>query len=250
MASLSAATMNGAPAGVDDAGLAVLFAGPPGTGKTMAAEVLARELGLPLHRVDLSQVVNKYIGETEKNLRRVFDACEASDLIVLFDEADALFGRRTQVRDAHDRYANLEVSYLLSRMERAKGLTILATNRKEDLDGAFLRRLRYVVDFPLPASPSAGGSGTSRSPPRWTPRARPRLPGGALPAHRRPHPVGGVQRLPAERHGRLRAAGAAHGGRARRRAPRARQGRTHDQPRALRPIRRSRARLDEPEGAA
>ena len=133
-----------------DAGLAVLFAGAPGTGKTMAAEVLAAELGLPLYRVDLSQVVNKYIGETEKNLRRVFDACEASDMIVLFDEADALFGRRTQVRDAHDRYANLEVSYLLSRMERAKGVTILATNRKEDLDAAFLRRLRYVVDFPLP----------------------------------------------------------------------------------------------------
>lgn len=134
----------------DEAGLAVLFAGAPGTGKTMAAEVLAGELDLPLYRVDLSQVVNKYIGETEKNLRRVFDACEASDLIVLFDEADALFGRRTQVRDAHDRYANLEVSYLLSRMERAKGMTILATNRKEDLDGAFLRRLRYIVDFPLP----------------------------------------------------------------------------------------------------
>ena len=134
-----------------DAGLGVLFAGSPGTGKTMAAEVLAAELGLPLYRVDLSQVVNKYIGETEKNLRRVFDACEASDMIVLFDEADALFGRRTQVRDAHDRYANLEVSYLLSRMERAKGLTILATNRKDDLDAAFLRRLRYVVDFPLPA---------------------------------------------------------------------------------------------------
>lgn len=134
----------------DEAGLAVLFAGPPGTGKTMAAEVLARELELPLYRIDLSQVVNKYIGETEKNLKRVFDACEASDLIVLFDEADALFGRRTQVRDAHDRYANLEVSYLLSRMERAKGLTILATNRKADLDDAFLRRLRYVVDFPLP----------------------------------------------------------------------------------------------------
>ena len=134
----------------DEAGLAVLFAGAPGTGKTMAAEVLAGELDLPLYRVDLSQVVNKYIGETEKNLRHVFDACEASDLIVLFDEADSLFGRRTQVRDAHDRYANLEVSYLLSRMERAKGITILATNRKEDLDGAFLRRLRYVVDFPLP----------------------------------------------------------------------------------------------------
>jgi hypothetical protein len=140
----------GAARAWDEAGLAVMFAGPPGTGKTMAAEVLARELELPLYRVDLSQVVDKYIGETEKNLRRVFDACEASDLVVLFDEADALFGRRTQVRDAHDRYANLEVSYLLSRMERAKGLTILATNRKEDIDGAFLRRLRHVVDFPMP----------------------------------------------------------------------------------------------------
>lgn len=136
----------------DEAGLAVLFAGPPGTGKTMAAEVLARELELPLYRCDLSQIVDKYIGESEKNLRRVFDACESSDLIVLFDEADALFGHRTQVKDAHDRYANLEVSYLLSRMERAKGVTILATNRKEDLDAAFLRRLRYVVDFPLPGA--------------------------------------------------------------------------------------------------
>ncbi len=133
-----------------EAGIAALFAGPPGTGKTMAAEVLAGELKLPLFRIDLSQVVNKYIGETEKNLKRVFDACEASDLILLFDEADALFGRRTQVRDAHDRYANLEISYLLSRMERAKGLTILTTNRKQDLDDAFLRRLRYVVEFPLP----------------------------------------------------------------------------------------------------
>jgi adenylate kinase family enzyme len=134
----------------DEAGLAVLFAGAPGTGKTMAAEVLAAELDLPLYRIDLSQVVNKYVGETEKNLKRVFDACEASDLILLFDEADSLFGRRTKVRDAHDRYANLETSYLLSRMERSKGLTILATNRKEDLDEAFLRRLRYVVDFPVP----------------------------------------------------------------------------------------------------
>jgi vesicle-fusing ATPase len=116
----------------------------------MAAEVLARDLDLPLYRIDLSQVVNKYIGETEKNLKRVFDACERSDLILLFDEADAIFGKRTQVRDAHDRYANLEISYLLGRMEKAKGLTILATNRKEDLDDAFLRRLRYVVDFPVP----------------------------------------------------------------------------------------------------
>jgi len=98
----------------------------------------------------LSQVVNKYIGETEKNLKRVFDAADVSDMILFFDEADSLFGRRTEVTDAHDRYANLEISYLLERMERFKGLAILASNRKKDLDEAFLRRLRYIVDFPLP----------------------------------------------------------------------------------------------------
>ena len=133
-----------------DAGTSALFAGPPGTGKTMAAECLAADLDLPLYRVDLSQVVSKYIGETEKNLRAVFDAADARDLVLLFDEADAIFGKRTEVRDAHDRYANLEVAYLLARMERARGLMILATNRKEDLDPAFLRRLRFVVEFPLP----------------------------------------------------------------------------------------------------
>ena len=130
-------------------GIAVLFGDPPGTGKTMAAEVLARELNPPLYRIDLSQVVNKYIGETEKNLKALVDACEACDLVLLFDEADALFGRRTQVKDAHDRYANLEVSYLLSRMETVKGLTILATNHKEEFDEAFVRQLRYIVDFPV-----------------------------------------------------------------------------------------------------
>jgi vesicle-fusing ATPase len=134
----------------NESGLSALFAGPPGTGKTMAAEVIAHELGLPLSRIDLSQVVNKYIGETEKNLRRLFDAAEASDVILFFDEADSLFGKRTEVKDAHDRYANLEVSYLLERMERFKGLAILATNRKKDLDEAFLRRLRFLIDFPLP----------------------------------------------------------------------------------------------------
>jgi hypothetical protein len=133
-----------------EGGLAALFAGGPGTGKTMAAEVIAAELGLPLYRIDLSQVVNKYIGETEKNLRRLFDAADSSDVILFFDEADALFGKRTEVKDAHDRYANLEISYLLERMERFKGLAILATNRKKDLDEAFLRRLRFVVEFPLP----------------------------------------------------------------------------------------------------
>ena len=134
----------------NEGGISVLFAGPPGTGKTMAAEILALKLDLPMYRIDLSQVVNKYIGETEKNLKRVFDAADMSDVILFFDEADALFGRRTEVSDAHDRYANLEISYLLERMERFKGLAILATNRKKDLDEAFLRRLRYVIDFPLP----------------------------------------------------------------------------------------------------
>lgn len=131
-------------------GLACLFCGPPGTGKTMACEALAQELGLPMVRIDLSQVVNKYIGETEKNLRRVFDAAEAADCLLLFDEADALFGKRTEVKDAHDRYANIEVSYLLERMERFKGLAVLATNRRKDIDEAFVRRLRFVVEFPLP----------------------------------------------------------------------------------------------------
>jgi hypothetical protein len=140
----------GAARAWSEGGLAALFAGAPGTGKTMAAEVLAAELRLPLYRIDLSQVVNKYIGETEKNLRRLFDAADASDVILFFDEADALFGKRTEVKDAHDRYANLEISYLLERMERFKGLAILATNRKKDLDEAFLRRLRFVVEFPLP----------------------------------------------------------------------------------------------------
>lgn len=134
----------------NECGISVLFAGPPGTGKTMAAEVLAAKLALPMYRIDLSQVVNKYIGETEKNLKRLFDAADISDTLLFFDEADALFGRRTEVKDAHDRYANLEISYLLERMERFKGLAILATNRKKDLDEAFLRRLRYIVDFPLP----------------------------------------------------------------------------------------------------
>jgi len=136
----------------NEAGLAVLFCGPPGTGKTMAAEALATELDLPMFRVDLSQVVNKYIGETEKNLRRIFDAAEASDCLLFFDEADALFGKRTEVKDSHDRYANIEVSYLLERMERFKGLAVLATNRRKDLDEAFARRLRFIIDFPLPGA--------------------------------------------------------------------------------------------------
>jgi hypothetical protein len=134
----------------NEGGLSVLFCGPPGTGKTMAAEALANELELPMYRIDLSQVVNKYIGETEKNLRRIFDAAETSDCLMFFDEADALFGKRTEVRDAHDRFANIEISYLLERMERFKGLAVLASNRRKDLDEAFTRRLRHIVEFPLP----------------------------------------------------------------------------------------------------
>ncbi|WP_212732814.1 ATP-binding protein [Streptomyces sp. TP-A0874] len=131
-------------------GVTALFAGGSGTGKTLAAEVMARELGLDLFIVDLSQVVSKYIGETEKNLRRVFDAAEQGGALLLFDEADALFGKRSEVKDSHDRYANLEVSYLLMRMEAYRGLAILTTNMKKALDTAFMRRIRFVVDFPFP----------------------------------------------------------------------------------------------------
>ncbi|MGH7938513.1 MAG: ATP-binding protein, partial [Bryobacteraceae bacterium] len=131
-------------------GLSALFAGPSGTGKTLAAEILANELRLDLFRIDLSAVVSKYIGETEKNLRRVFDAAEEGGVILLFDEADALFGKRSEVKDSHDRYANVEISYLLQRMEAYRGLAILTTNMKEALDPAFLRRLRFVVQFPFP----------------------------------------------------------------------------------------------------
>src|SRR5205085_2892942 len=131
-------------------GITALFAGASGTGKTMAAEVLAADLRLDLYRIDLSQVVSKYIGETEKNLRRVFDAADDGGAILLFDEADALFGKRSEVKDSHDRYANIEVSYLLQRMEAYRGLAILTTNAKSALDAAFLRRLRFVVQFPFP----------------------------------------------------------------------------------------------------
>jgi hypothetical protein len=131
-------------------GLAALFAGTSGTGKTMAAEVLAGELDLDLYHIDLATVISKYIGETEKNLGRLFDAAETGGAILLFDEADALFGKRSEVKDSHDRYANLEVSYLLQRMEAYRGLAILTSNRKNALDDAFLRRLRFVIEFPFP----------------------------------------------------------------------------------------------------
>jgi SpoVK/Ycf46/Vps4 family AAA+-type ATPase len=134
-------------------GISVLFSGPSGTGKTMAAEIMANHLELDLYRVDLAAVVSKYIGETEKNLRRVFDAAERGGGILFFDEADALFGKRSEVKDSHDRYANIEINYLLQRMEDYRGIAILATNRKSLLDTAFLRRLRFHVEFPFP-SPS------------------------------------------------------------------------------------------------
>lgn len=131
-------------------GITALFSGASGTGKTMAAEVLANELHLDLFRIDLSTVVSKYIGETEKNLRRLFDAAEDGGAILFFDEADALFGKRTEVRDSHDRYANIEINYLLQRMESYRGLAILATNMKNALDPAFMRRIRFIVNFPFP----------------------------------------------------------------------------------------------------
>jgi SpoVK/Ycf46/Vps4 family AAA+-type ATPase len=131
-------------------GISALFSGASGVGKTMAAEIMARHLGLDLYRIDLAGVVSKYIGETEKNLRSVFDAAERSGAILFFDEADALFGKRSEVKDSHDRYANIEVNYLLQRMEDYRGLAILATNMKSALDSAFMRRLRFIVDFPFP----------------------------------------------------------------------------------------------------
>ena len=134
-------------------GLSVLFAGESGTGKTMAAEVIANALHLNLYRIDLSSVVSKYIGETEKNLRRLFDAAEDGGAVLFFDEADALFGKRSEVKDSHDRYANIEINYLLQRIEAYRGLAILATNMKSSLDQAFMRRLRFIVNFPFPGLP-------------------------------------------------------------------------------------------------
>ncbi|HEY9230589.1 MAG TPA: AAA family ATPase, partial [Blastocatellia bacterium] len=131
-------------------GINALFFGPPGTGKTMAAEVIANELRLDLYKIDLSQIVSKYIGETEKNLHQIFKQAEASDAILFFDEADALFGKRSDIKDAHDRYANIEIAYLLQKMEEYDGIAILATNLRQNLDDAFVRRLRFIVEFPFP----------------------------------------------------------------------------------------------------
>jgi SpoVK/Ycf46/Vps4 family AAA+-type ATPase len=131
-------------------GLNILLAGPSGTGKTMAAQILAHDAELDIFRIDLAEVVSKYIGETERNLARIFSAARASNAVLFFDEADALFGKRTEVKDAHDRYANIEVAYLLQQMEDYDGVTILATNLRRNLDDAFARRLHHAVEFPQP----------------------------------------------------------------------------------------------------
>ncbi|HKP73491.1 MAG TPA: ATP-binding protein [Pyrinomonadaceae bacterium] len=153
-------------------GISALFAGESGTGKTMAAEVIANDLRLNLYRIDLSAVVSKYIGETEKNLRRLFDAAENGGTILFFDEADALFGKRSEVKDSHDRYANIEINYLLQRMEGYGGLAILATNMKSALDQAFMRRLRFIVNFTFP--------GASERKQMWEKAFPPELPKEAL----------------------------------------------------------------------
>jgi hypothetical protein len=176
-------------AGVSSRGLGIsaLFTGESGTGKTMAAEVLANDLRLDLYRIDLSQVVNKYIGETEKNLSRIFDAAEAGGAVLLFDEADALFGKRTEVKDSHDRYGNIEVSYLLQRMESYRGLAILTSNMKNALDKAFLRRIRFVVQFPFPGMAQRAAiwrkvfpESTPKGNLDWEKLARLSLPGGNI----------------------------------------------------------------------
>ena len=136
---------------VSSKGLMALFAGPSGTGKTMAAEIIAGELGLDLYKIDLSSVISKFIGETEKNLARIFDEAESANAVLFFDEADALFGKRSEVKDSHDRYANIEVGYLLQRIEEYEGIAILATNFRRNMDEAFVRRLQFTVDFALPS---------------------------------------------------------------------------------------------------
>ena len=131
-------------------GLNVLFVGPSGTGKTMAADVIANELGIDLYKIDLSQVVSKYIGETEKNISQTFQEAKTSNSILFFDEADALFGKRSEVKDAHDRFANIETSYLLQKMEEHEGIVILASNLRNNMDQAFVRRMTAIVEFPFP----------------------------------------------------------------------------------------------------
>ena len=155
----------------------MLFAGPSGTGKTMAAEVIASDLALDLYKIDLSAVVSKYIGETEKNLARIFAEAERRNAILFFDEADALFGKRSEVRDAHDRYANIEIGYLLQRMEEYDGVVILATNLRQNMDDAFVRRMHFTVEFPLPgrSRPAADLGGRAGRPDAARRRRGPRL---------------------------------------------------------------------------
>jgi hypothetical protein len=160
-----------ASAGTRGLGISALFTGESGTGKTLAAEVLAHDLELDLYRIDLAAIVSKYIGETEKNLKRLFDAADAGGAVLLFDEADALFGRRSSVKDSHDRYANIEVAYLLQRMEAYRGVAILTTNMKSLLEPAFLRRIRFVVPFPFPDAASRARI-WARMFPEQLPRAR------------------------------------------------------------------------------
>ncbi len=203
-------------------GLSALFTGPSGTGKTLAAEILANELRLDLFRIDLSAVVSKYIGETEKNLRRVFDAAEEGGAVLLFDEADALFGKRSEVKDSHDRYANVEISYLLQRMEAYRGLAILTTNMKEALDPAFLRRLRFIVQFPFPEPGAAGRDLAQDFPGQNADRFARDRETGAPRDFRRQYPEHRAQRR--LRRGRRRRAGA-HAAFVRRGAPRIREAR-------------------------
>jgi SpoVK/Ycf46/Vps4 family AAA+-type ATPase len=134
-------------------GISALFSGVSGTGKTMAAEIIANELQLELLKIDLSSVVSKYIGETEKNLSRIFDEAEHTNAILFFDEADAIMGKRSEVKDAHDRYSNIETAYLLQKMEEYSGVSLLATNFKQNIDNAFIRRIRYIIEFPFPDIP-------------------------------------------------------------------------------------------------
>ena len=169
-------------------GIAALFTGESGTGKTLAAEALANAAGLDLYRIDLAGTVSKYIGETEKNLRRIFDAAEASGAVLLFDEADALFGKRSEVKDSHDRYANIETAYLLQRIEAYRGLAILTTNMKSAIDKAFLRRIRFVVQFPFPDESAREALWRRQFPPqapladdiRWDALSRLQLTGGNI----------------------------------------------------------------------
>lgn len=128
----------------------MLFTGPPGTGKTMSALVMAKEMDAELYRIDLSRIVSKYIGETEKNLSEIFDQAKLSGAILFFDEADSLFGKRSEVKDAHDKYANMETSYLLQKMEEYEGITILASNFSQNLDEAFTRRIQFIIKYPFP----------------------------------------------------------------------------------------------------